>query len=180
MREMIPRHPRRGRLQRRRRNVVANSLMLGTCALICWSPIPALAQSPPNEARADTLFNAAKQLRDGGQVADACPMFAESKRLAPAVGITLYLGDCYDRLGPTASAWEHFRDGGRLARGGGDEKRAAGAQGGAQALESKLDRLTGVSRAGPHEGWQVLVDGAPVPADRWNAALAVDPGDHVI
>jgi hypothetical protein len=158
----------------------SGSLAATLLALVTLSPSRALAQPPPNEARADTLFNAAKQLRDGGQVADACPMFAESKRLAPAVGITLYLADCYERLGRTASAWEQFRDAERLAHERGDEKRAAVAHGRAQALESKLARLTVVSQAGSHEGWQVLVDGAPLPADRWNAALAVDPGDHVI
>jgi hypothetical protein len=138
------------------------------------------AQTTTNEARADTLFTAAKQLRDGGQVADACPMFAESKRLAPAVGVTLYLADCYERLGRTASAWDQFRDAERLAHERGDEKRALVAHGRAQALESKLNRLTVATSAGSHDGWQVLVDGAPLPVDRWNAALAVDPGDHVI
>ncbi|HEV3191460.1 MAG TPA: tetratricopeptide repeat protein [Polyangiaceae bacterium] len=156
------------------------ALRMSAFILVALSPSSALAQAPPNEARADTLFNAAKQLRDGGQVADACPMFAESKRLSPAVGVTLHLADCYERLGRTASAWEQFRDAERLAHDQGDEKRAAVARGRAQALESKLDRLTVVSQAGPHEGWQVLVDGAPLPADRWNAALAVDPGDHAI
>jgi hypothetical protein len=140
----------------------------------------ARAQPPPNEARADTLFTAAKQLRDGGQVADACPMFAESKRLAPAVGVTLYLADCYERLGRTASAWDQFRDAERLANERGDEKRALVAHGRAQALESKLNRLIVATSPGSHDGWQVLVDGASLPVDRWNAALAVDPGDHVI
>jgi hypothetical protein len=130
--------------------------------------------------RAEALFNAAKQLRDGGQVADACPLFAESKRLAPAIGVTLYLADCYERLGRTASAWEQFRDAEHLAHERGDDKRATVARDRAHALESKLNRLTVVASPGPHEGWQVLVDGAPLPADRWNAALAVDPGDHVI
>ena len=168
-------------MSRSRAPVARLALAAAGLAFVTLSPSRALAQSPtPNEARADTLFNAAKQLRDGGQVADACPMFAESKRLSPAVGVTLYLADCYERLGRTASAWEQFRDAERLARERGDEKRAAVAHARAQALEAKLDRLTVVSQPGLHEGWQVLVDGAPLPADRWNAALAVDPGDHVV
>jgi hypothetical protein len=158
---------------------LVKALAVGTCVLYSLSPGRALAQSSSNEVRADALFNAAKQLRDGGQVADACPLFAESKRLAPAVGVTLYLADCYQRLGRTASAWEQFQDAERLARDKGD-KRAATAHDRAHALEAKLNRLTVAAPPGPHEGWQVLVDGAPLPADRWNAALAVDPGDHVI
>jgi len=148
--------------------------------LAILSASSAHAQPTTDEARADTLFNAAMQLRDGGQVTDACSMFAESKRLAPAVGVTLYLADCYERLGRTASAWDQFRDAERLAHERGDEKRARVAHGRAQALEAKLNRLTVATSAGLHEGWQVLVDGAPLPADHWNAALAMDPGDHVI
>src|SRR5258708_3956605 len=105
----------------------------GALMIIALSPSRSLPQPPPAEARADTLFTAAKQLRAGGQVADACPMFAESKRLAPAVGVTLYLADCYERLGRTASAWDQFRDAERLAHERGDEKRASVAHGRAQA-----------------------------------------------
>src|SRR5258708_7761282 len=98
----------------------------GALMIIALSPSRSLAQPPPDEARADTLFTAAKQLRDGGQVADACPMFAESKRLAPAVGVTLYLADCYERLGRTASAWGQFPDPRGLARARRDENDAPG------------------------------------------------------
>jgi hypothetical protein len=133
-----------------------------------------------DDRRAETLFNAAKQLRDGGQVADACPMFAESKRIAPGVGVTLYLADCYERTGRSASAWSQFREAEQVARERGDDKRAAIAHARALALEPKLDRLTVAASAGAHDGWHVLIDGAPLPLERWNAALAVDPGDHVV
>jgi hypothetical protein len=131
------------------------------------------------DTRADTLFKAAKQLKDAGQVADACPMFAESKRIAPGVGVTLHLADCYEKMGRTASAWDQFREAESMARARGDDKRADLAHTRAVALEGKLDRLT-VASSAQHAGWQVLLDGVALPADHLNAAMAVDPGDHAV
>jgi serine/threonine-protein kinase len=131
-------------------------------------------------ARADSLFNAGKALLDAGQNVDACAKFAESKRLAPGLGVTLYLADCYERIGRTASAWSEFRSAEGLARERND-KRAEVARGRAQALEPKLDRLTiTVAPSVPQAGLQVLRDGAAVSSDEWGLAVPVDPGDHVV
>jgi hypothetical protein len=155
---------------------------LSTSALVAMALVSSRSSAQPNssEARAETLFDTAKQLQSSGQVADACPLFAESKLLVPGVGVQLHLADCYERLGRTASAWQEFSEAERLARERGDDKRAAVAQGRARALEPKLERLTLATSIGPHPGWQVVVDGAPLPADHWNAALAMDPGDHIV
>jgi|HubBroStandDraft_6_1064221.scaffolds.fasta_scaffold94373_2 hypothetical protein len=144
---------------------------------------PASAPAAPptaDEKRAETLFNAAKQLRDGGQLAEACPMFAESKRLAPGIGVTLHLGDCYERMGRPASAWEQYREAENLARQKRDDKRADLAHQRAHALESKVGRLTLAASTGPHDGWQVQIDGKTVPPEMWNTAVAVDPVDHTV
>jgi hypothetical protein len=140
----------------------------------------ARAQASPDDARAQTLFDVAKRLRESGELADACPMFAESKRLAPGVGVTLYLADCYERTGRTASAWNEFQEGETLARERSDYKRADVARARARSLEPKLDRLTVAAYAGSHGEWQVLVDGIPLSSQRWNTPLPVDPGDHVV
>lgn len=144
------------------------------------SALPAAAEQPSTDARADGLFATAKQLMASGQVGDACPMFAESKRLAPGIGVSLHLADCYERLGRTASAWQEFDAAERTARQRGDEKRAVLAETRALALEPRLVRLTIATTGAPRDGWQVAVDGAKLPVDRWNAALAMDPGDHVV
>ena len=120
------------------------------------------------------------QLRSAGQDAQACPKFAQSKRLAPGVGVTLYLADCYERTGRTASAWQEFRDGEKLARERSD-KRADVAAARAAALEPKLNRLTVEPPGGEMKaGAEVQLDGRRVPPESLNVALAVDPGDHVV
>lgn len=149
-------------------------------ALAALASVRAAAADSTQDARAQTLFEAAKQLQSGGQIADACPMFAESNRLAPGVGVKLHLADCYEHLGRTASAWSQFRAAERFARARGDLRRADLAHARAQALEANLDRLTVTTGTGPREGWQVAIDGIALPPERWNRALAVDPGDHVV
>lgn len=156
------------------------ALALTAFAFAGMASARARAQASPDDTRAQTLFDVAKRLRESGELADACPMFAESKRLAPGVGVTLYLADCYERMGRTASAWSEFQEAERLARERSDYKRADVARGRALALAPKLDRLIVAAYAGSHEGWQVLVDGIPLSSQRWNSALPVDPGDHVV
>jgi hypothetical protein len=140
----------------------------------------AAAATRPSDARADALFNAGRILRDAGLYADACPKFAESERLAPGVGVMLYLADCYAHTGRSASAWAEFRKAEQLARDRND-KRAEVARSRAAELEPKVKRLTLVvdkpDRAG---GLHVALDGALVPPDHWNRALAADAGDHAI
>jgi hypothetical protein len=159
----------------RRRFVPAALLALALAA-----PSAARAQSRDDVARADALFNAAKALTDAGQYADACAKFAESKRLAPGLGVTLYLADCYERIGRTASAWTEFRSAEGLARERND-RRADVARARAQALEPRLQRLTVVvAPTVSQDGLQVLRDGIPVAREEWGLAVPVDPGDHAV
>ena len=139
----------------------------------------AQAQPGADAARADATFTEAMQLRSAGRDAEACPKFAESQRLAPAVGVTLYLADCYERTGRTASAWREFREAEKLARDRSD-KRADVAAGRAAALEPQLYRLTVSAPAAATSGAEVQVDGTALSADSVNVALAIDPGDHVV
>ena len=143
-------------------------------------PGTAQAQSADDVARADALFNAAKQLRDGGLYADACPQFAQSSRLAPGVGVSLYLADCYEHVGKTASAWTEFRTAEKLARERND-KRMDVAHARAAALEPKLSGLTvAVPPAVAEQKPEIVLDGAKIGPEQWNAAMAVDPGDHML
>jgi hypothetical protein len=152
--------------------------------MIAWTVVAtagkAGAQPKDDLARADSMFNAGKALVDAGQYADACAKFAESKRLAPGLGVTLYLADCYEHVGRTASAWTEFRSAEGLARERHD-KRADVARARAEAIEPKLNRLVvTVSPSVPRSSLEVLRDGLPVAQDELGAPVPVDPGDHVV
>jgi serine/threonine-protein kinase len=147
-------------------------------ALLAARPAP--AQTKDDIARADALFNAGKALTDAGQFQDACAKFAEAKRLAPGIGVTLYLADCYEHIGRTASAWTEFRSAEGQARERND-KRADVARAHAQALEPKLNRVTiTVAPTVPLAGLQVLRDGQPVEQEELGLPVPVDPGEHAI
>jgi hypothetical protein len=161
---------------------VISKLGFGVAAIattVSWG-VAAGAQPMDNAAQADASFNDAMGLRAAGHDVDACPRFAQSKRLSPGVGVTLYLADCYERTGRTASAWQEFRDGEKLARERND-KRADVAAARAAALEPKLNRLT-VEGPGSElkAGSEVQLDGRRLRPEWFNVPLAVDPGDHVI
>jgi hypothetical protein len=154
-----------------------------TGAIVALAMLPAAAahaQSRDDLARADALFNAGKALTDAGQFADACAKFAESKRLAPGLGVTLYLADCYEHIARNASAWTEFRSAEGLARERND-KRADVARARAQALEPKLNRLTiALSPSIPRSGLQILRDGTPVAQEELGLPVPVDRGAHVV
>jgi hypothetical protein len=95
-----------------------------------------------DKAAAEALFDQGVRLMKQNDFADACPKLEESDRIDPAVGTLLYLGECYERVGKTASAWATFREAASLATTSnqGDRARVAAAR--AQDLEPKLSRLS--------------------------------------
>ena len=154
----------------------AASLML-LCATV---PAVARAQSRDDIARAEALFNAAKAMTDSGNFDDACGKFAESKRLAPGLGVTLYLADCYERIGHNASAWVEFRsaEGMAIER---KDNRAAVAHERAQRLEPKLHRLAiELAPSIPRDTLQILRDGSIVPREELGVPVPVDTGEHTV
>jgi hypothetical protein len=155
--------------------------ILTAAVIVAALGAPGVARAQGSDVQqAEGLFNAAKALLDGGQVAEACAKFAQSKRLAPGLGVTLYLADCYERIGRFASAWTEFRTAEGLARERND-KRADVARDRAQALEPKLNRLIiTVAPTVPQAGLQVLLDGAATSPEEWGLPTPVDPGDHVV
>src|SRR5262249_13171001 len=94
-------------------------LSFAALAPACWLALgatPALAQtSASDKAAAEALFDQGVRLMKQNSFADACPKLEESERIDPAVGTLLYLGECYERVGKTASAWATFREAASLA-----------------------------------------------------------------
>jgi serine/threonine-protein kinase len=149
--------------------------MLASCLLAA----PAIAQTLDKSA-AVTLFDEAQQLMEAGRYAEACPKYAESNRLDAQLGVLLHLADCYEKTGKLASAWVCFRDAADLADRRADERSLTAKQR-AQALESRLSRLTvTVPQAADVTGLEVRRDGALLTESLWGVAIPVDSGRHTI
>lgn len=112
-------------------------------APVCCILLQAAAASAQNDkAAAEALFDAGVRLMKQNSFAEACPKLEESERMDPAVGTLLYLGECYERVGRTASAWATFREAASLATNSNQPDRARVASNRAQELEPKLSRLS--------------------------------------
>jgi hypothetical protein len=148
-----------------------------TTAVLTAAPAVLAEPSARDRAAAEAIFRQATALMDEERYAEACEKFAASQQLDPGLGTLLYLGDCYDRAGRTASAWALFREVEERSRreGQGDRERIAKER--ADVLEPKLAKLElKVPPARRVAGLEVRVAGSAIPPGSWNTPLPVDPG----
>lgn len=134
---------------------------------------------PASNAAAEQLFMEGRALMQEGKYEAACPKLAESHRLDPGVGTLLNLGECWEKLGRTASAWATYREAETLARRSAQKERAAHAASKVAALEPALPHLT-LDVPKPVPGLVVKRDGEPIAQAAWTTRLPVDPGTHRI
>lgn len=145
--------------------------------MICTSR----AQGAPDKAAAESLFEQARGLLREGRTGEACPKLEESQRLDPGVGTLLHLGECYERLGRTASAWATFREAAALAQTSRQPDREKLARQRAAALEVRLVWLrVEVPPEARVPGLEVRQDGRVLPPERWGVEVPVDPGRHEV
>lgn len=137
------------------------------------------AEPGASKAAADALFAEGRALMTQGKFAEACDKFAESERFEPAVGTSLNLGECHERLGRTASAYGAFGEAKRLAALRKDTEREAHAAERRAALEKRLSRIA-LSVPSKAPGVKVLLDGQELGAGAIGAAIPLDPGRHVV
>jgi hypothetical protein len=148
--------------------------------LVLLSASQGFAQPPPTDrAAAESLFQDGRRLLEAGETATACLKFAESQRLAPALGTLLNLAACHEREGKTASAWVEFTEATTLSERAGESARAAYAAERARALSAVLAHVT-IAVSTRHDGLHVTLDGRDVGAGMFGTAIAVDPGEHRI
>ncbi|HXX68020.1 MAG TPA: hypothetical protein VEK07_12590 [Polyangiaceae bacterium] len=132
------------------------------------------------KAAAQALFEQARSLVEQERFAEACPKLAESERLDPGIGTLLWLADCYENVGQTASAWASFKEAAAAAAQKHDGREHV-ARDRAARLESKLSRLTiGVGPGAAVEGLRVHRDGMLVGSAEWGLPLPLDPGSHTV
>lgn len=156
--------------------IVAN-VMLGL-ALLSMSASSARAQTS-DPAAAEALFDEGRRLAKEERFTEACAKFEASQRLDPGVGTLLNLGDCFERVGRTASAWARFREAASLAVASSQREREQAARLRAQALEPRLMRLA-IRPEVEHAGLRIARDGVVLEPDAWGTAVPVDPGRHAI
>jgi hypothetical protein len=126
---------------------------------------------------AEALFSEGLRLMQANDYAAACPKLSASYRLDPGIGTLLYLADCYESQGKTASAWITFREAVFLARKAGDAEREQAALEHADALRPKLTSLQ-LQMAKPPAGLTLILDDHTLAAEVLNVPLPVDPGVH--
>lgn len=139
--------------------------LLAALAATAWAA-PGAAQS---NVAAEVLFREGREAMRKGDVELACKRFAESHRLEPAAGTLLNLGDCHERLGRLASAWQAYTAAADLLD---DERRAFAASKrddlGRKVARVRLRRAEGSPRdCGFFLGETSLgtVDDVPIPVD---------------
>lgn len=137
---------------------------------------------PAREQAADALFQQGKRLLGEARYSEACTKFEASQRLDPGLGTLLFLGECYEKLGKTASAWRAFERASALAIAQGDRERGRLARIRYVAVSPQLAWLrvrlaNGTRRL---EGLELMVNGVAVSTSELDEPLAVDPGEATL
>lgn len=155
-------------------------LGLACLFLLLW---PALSWAQPtgaDKAAAEALFAQGKDLMGKQDYAEACKKFDASQKLDPAVGTLLFLGECNEKLGRTASAWAAFQEAASLAETTNDQKRKQIASVRLSALEPQVSKLQVNVLGDDPSGVTVRRDGVELPRASWGVALPIDAGEHTI
>ncbi|AGP35049.1 hypothetical protein SCE1572_11335 [Sorangium cellulosum So0157-2] len=171
-----------GRMRRHQRST-AHPVALGLCAALISGALPARAEpSAAEKATAEALFDAALDLMKQGRSEEACPRLEQSHRIDPGIGTLLYLAECYENTGRTASAWATFRQAASESRAAGQAERSRKAQARAARLEPGLSKLSiGVAPENlALQGFAVRSAGKPVEPAIFGIAIPVDPGEIAI
>ncbi len=156
-------------------------LMFGCVLAAALATTTAFADAPGDpKAAAQALFEEGRAAVEASRFAEACPKFAESQRLDPGLGTLLWLADCYENNGQTATAWGAFKEAAAIARLRVDARQQVAIER-AAALEAHLSRLTILAPSGAVlAGLDIRRDGAPVASLLWGEAVPIDPGSHTI
>jgi serine/threonine-protein kinase len=140
------------------------------------------AQTVSDKAAAEGLFDQGRTAMQEGDFTKACGLLERSQHIDPAVGTLLYLAECYEKAGRTASAWATFREAADAATAAKESQRARTGRERAQRLEPLLSRLT-IQVAPETQQLQGLTidrrDKQIQPAV-FNVAVPTDPGEYTI
>jgi hypothetical protein len=161
-------------LTRLRRGVLAGALAVVVAEGLASAQTP-VKRDP---VAAEALFREGRSEVSAGRYETACPKFAESLRLDPALGTLVNLAECEEHTGALASSWEHWRQ--ALDQLPAADDRVAIAQQHVAALEPRLPRLALELAPGVPSDTRVQRDAVELGGASLGVAIPVDPGDHVL
>jgi hypothetical protein len=140
------------------------------------------AQTASDKAAAEGLFDQGRAAMQEGDFNKACGLLERSQHIDPATGTLLYLAECYEKSGRTASAWATFREAADAATAAKETQRARTGRERAQKLEPLLSRLTIQIAPETQQLAGLTVDrrDKQVQPALFNVPVPTDPGDYVI
>jgi hypothetical protein len=153
---------------------------VGAACLSCVALRAGASRAQPSDrvVQAEALFDSARSDVARADYTHACPKFAESQKLDPAVGTLINLADCEEHLGHLTAAWQLWRQAvEELAL---DDPRRATVVGRRDAIDARVPRLTLRFAPGVPPGTTVRRDDVELPTSLMNVAVPVDPGEHVL
>jgi len=158
-------------------------ISLATVAVICGLGLcrGAQAQGAADKAAAEALFDRGLALMKDNKYQEACERLEQSQAIERGIGTMLYLAECYEKIGRTASAWALFREAASTAQAAGQTDRADAGKRRAERLEKDLSRLTlQIPPANRLPEMVVKDNGTQLQRVVWGVPLPVDPGSHRI
>jgi hypothetical protein len=155
----------------------AASFALTSACSLGFAAVAHAAPTAQEVALAETLFRDAQRAMKAGNYAEACPKFAESQRLDPAVGTLMNLAACHEAAGQLASAWAEFTDAAAWAKREGRADRLKVLEERLKQIEPRLSTATLVVSATSTE-LSIELDGSLIGRPAWNTPMPINPGRH--
>jgi tetratricopeptide (TPR) repeat protein len=163
--------------QRSARRVLA--LVASATALSTLLASPVARAQAQDQAAARTLFEDGRRLLKSGKYEEACRTLQAASKLYESPGILLNLGDCYEKLGRSASAWTEFGEAAAVGARARRSDQVSEAKRRQAAIEPKLTRLT-IRVTGEATGIAITRDQTDLASAAWGEAIPVDPGTHEV
>jgi hypothetical protein len=140
--------------------------------------LPARAQQPDNQARAEALFRQGRGALDRGETDAACGLFEQSLAAFESVGALLNFADCEERRGHLVAARTYWMR--AIDKMTPDDERIVFAKKRLAACEAMTPHLKVTLGEHAPPDATVECDGARIPPAEVGAAKTLDPGTHTV
>ena len=156
--------------------VLAASLAVSAVSSQARADGPSAAQ----DAQAEDLFQRAKALMAQSRYKEACPLLAESYRLAGGGGTLQNLAVCHEEEGKVAFAYNRFVELRALSLKANRQDRVKLADEHLAKLKDRLSRLEIHFVGGKAPGTTVFIDGDAYGETSWEAGILVNTGTRTV